>query len=321
MLLGLRVPTNVRGERTVPGETIFSFARKAEERKFHSLWVMDHLLDNKPATDYSYLDPLKVITAMASVTKNIRVGSSLLIAPLRNPVLLAKEIATMDWLSEGRIEFGIAPGWLKSEFDALQIPFESRGKRTDEIMEVILKLWTQNDVTYEGEFFKLSHVTIDPKPIHKPYPPVTIGGGSVPNPRPDTKISLHSVFKRIAKYANRWHATSLSNLELIAKDFDQISKYAIEFGRKPEDIEIWQTAYMYVAETMEEAKTAYKGFTGKDLTESATKSGYLVGTKEDILQKIEEREKFGVKGMVLSPLTYDVGQVDVWYDQILSKLS
>jgi probable F420-dependent oxidoreductase len=321
MLLGLRVPTNVRGEKTVPAEVIFSFAKKAEEYDFHSLWVMDHLLDNKPITDYSYLDPLKVMTAMSSVTKKVRVGSSLLIAPLRNPVLLAKEIATMDWLSGGRIEFGIAAGWLKTEFDALQIPFESRGKRADEILEVVTRLWTQDEVSYDGEFFKFNNVSIDPKPVRKPHPPVTIGGGSVPNPRPNMKVSMQSVFRRIAKYADRWHATSLANLELVGKDFEQISKYAIEFGRKPEDIEIWQTAYMFVAKTEGEAKVAYKEFTGKELDETATKSGYLVGTKDSIVAKIAEREKFGVKGMVLSPLTYDIGQVDIWHDEILSRFT
>jgi len=332
MKFGLRLPTYILPKNTANFHVLASFARKAEKLGFDSLWVVDHLMDARPSYMCSFMEPLTVISMVAAVTNRVRVGTSILVLPLRNPVLLAKEVATIDWLSGGRFDLGIGIGWNEKEFEACQVPYEKRGRRTDEMLDILIKLWTEDNVNFRGSFYELRNVTIDPKPVQKPHPPIIVGGGSIVSPRFEADPSfiykdyrdgktpkLNLVYRRVARYARAWHVSSVSNLELVKKDWEQIAKYAREFGRDPNEIEICQTTYMYVTEDMEEARKVYRMIVGKDFTEFALKGSYFIGRKEDIIQKLEDREKFGIKRMILTPLTLDVNQLDFWYKHILSR--
>jgi probable F420-dependent oxidoreductase len=332
MKLGLRLPTYVIEGETASFGALSEFARKAEGYGFDSLWVVDHFLDAKPSYMCSFMEPLTVLTMVAGVTRRIKVGTSILVLPLRNPALLAKEIATMDWLSNGRVNFGVGVGWNEKEFDACQVPIERRGRRVDEMLRILVDLWTKDNVSYDGKFYKLKNVTIDPKPVQKPHPPIMFGGGSTVPQKYETDPSFVKrdfrggrepsrvgLYKRIARYGVAWHATAVSNLEYMKKDWDQISKYAVEYGRKPDDVEIWQTTYMYPTNDMEEAHRIFLRHVGKDFKVVSKQGTYLIGSKEEIVQKIADREKFGVKGMIFTPLTLDPAQIDVWHDEILSQ--
>src|SRR4051812_6336185 len=154
-------------------------ARAAEENGFESIWTVEHVVypdDYQSAYPYSadgkmpavpstpMPDPLIWLAYVASVTSRIRLATGILILPERNPVVLAKELATLDHLSGGRVELGIGVGWLREEFDALGVPWERRGARTDEYVEAMRALWASDGASYDGEFASFTRVSSNPKP-------------------------------------------------------------------------------------------------------------------------------------------------------------
>jgi probable F420-dependent oxidoreductase len=129
------------------------------------------------APDTDLTDPLIWLTWLAANTSSIRLGTGILILPERNPLVLAKQLGTLDSFSGGRVELGIGVGWLKEEFDALGIPWERRGARTDEYVAVMQKLWSENEVSFDGEFVSFENISSNPKPLNGSVP-ITIGGHS-----------------------------------------------------------------------------------------------------------------------------------------------
>jgi probable F420-dependent oxidoreductase len=163
-----------------------------EERGFESIWVPEHVvLFDDYASSYPYaddgkfpgggdvglLDPLVALTYLAAVTDRVRLGTGICLLPQRNPVYTAKHVADLDLLSGGRVDFGIGIGWLKEEFDALNVPFAQRGKRTDEYLEVLRSLWTEPTSSFEGDLYTLPPARLYPKPVQAPLP-VHVGGES-----------------------------------------------------------------------------------------------------------------------------------------------
>ena len=173
-------------------EGSIQFAQAAEKAGVDSLWTVEHVIypsnyDSEypydtsgkmmMAPDTDLTDPLIWLTWLAANTSSIRLGTGILILPERNPLVLAKELGTLDSLSGGRVELGIGVGWLKEEFDALGIPWERRGARTDEYVAVMQKLWSGNEVSFDGEFVSFENISSNPKPVHGSVP-ITIGGHS-----------------------------------------------------------------------------------------------------------------------------------------------
>ena len=174
------------------GEGAAEFASAAEAAGVESLWTVEHVIfpsgyrsaypyddsGRMPMTpDTPLTDPLIWLTWVAAQTSTIRLGTGILILPERNPVVLAKEVATLDALSGGRVELGIGVGWLREEFEALGVPWERRGARTDEYMGAMRTLWGGDDVSFDGEFVSFETVSSNPKPANGTVP-IIIGGHS-----------------------------------------------------------------------------------------------------------------------------------------------
>ena len=174
-------------------EITTGLAQLAEEHGFESLWTVEHTV--VPAgyeSEYPYsedgkmpggdkvaiTDPHIWMTWVAAVTTRIRVATGILILPQRNPVTLAKELATLDVLSGGRVDLGIGVGWLEEEFEALGIPFDDRGKRTDEYVAALRTLWTDDPATFKGDFVSFERCHSNPKPVQQGGIPITVGGHS-----------------------------------------------------------------------------------------------------------------------------------------------
>lgn len=164
----------------------------AEAAGFESVWTVEHVLypegyestypysptGKMPGTaDSPIPDPMTWLAFVAATTSTIKLATGILIVPQRNPAVLAKEVATVDALSEGRVMLGIGVGWLEEEFDALGVPFSNRGKRTDEYVDVMRQLWTADQVSYNGEFVSFAPVSSNPKPHDGPVP-IHVGGHS-----------------------------------------------------------------------------------------------------------------------------------------------
>lgn len=177
--------------RYVDGPAATTLARAAEEAGFESIWTVEHVV--VPAgyqSEYPYdrsgrmqggddvpiPDPLVWLTWVAAATERIRLATGILVLPQRNPVVLAKETATLDHLSEGRFTLGVGVGWLQEEFDALGVPFEGRGRRTDEYVAALRTLWCQPDPSFDGEFVRFRSARMWPKPAREGGIPIVVGG-------------------------------------------------------------------------------------------------------------------------------------------------
>ncbi|MDA1001392.1 MAG: LLM class flavin-dependent oxidoreductase, partial [bacterium] len=152
-------------------------ARRAEALGFDSIWVTDHLLIPKNF-EIIYrehmLDPIVLLGHLAAITQRVKIGASVIILPYRNPIVVAKQMATIDQLSGGRLIFGAAPGWLEEEFIALGLPFKERGAMTDEYLRLIRRLWTEERVSFEGKYVRFEDMVPSPRPAQRPAPPIWI---------------------------------------------------------------------------------------------------------------------------------------------------
>jgi probable F420-dependent oxidoreductase len=159
-------------------------ARAAEDAGLESLWTGEHVVLPDPRVppspappDFPMLHPSTALAYLAAHTERVRLGTGIVILPQRNPLVLAKELASLDVLSRGRLIFGVGAGYLRPEFDALGVPFERRGARTDEYIDAIRALWTQERPSFAGRFVSFAGVQARPRPVQQP-PPIAIGGRS-----------------------------------------------------------------------------------------------------------------------------------------------
>jgi len=193
-------------------EMIADFGRRAEEAGLESLWMGEHVVlfdemefpypgsrDGKiPVPDGGgMLDAVASFGFLASVTSRIRLGTGICLVPQRNPVYTAKEFATLDWLTGGRIDFGIGVGWCKEEVLACGYSFEDRGERCDEFVEVMRRLWTEPVASFEGSHYSLAECRMDPKPVQRPHIPVIVGGHARP------------ALRRAARLGDGWYGFAI----------------------------------------------------------------------------------------------------------------
>jgi probable F420-dependent oxidoreductase len=162
-------------------------AGSAEAAGFESVWTGEHVVLPDPqappspaAPDHPMLDPAVALAFVAARTRTLRIGTGIIILPQRNPLVLAKELASLDVVSGGRLIFGLGAGYLQAEFDALGASFQDRGERTSEAIEVVRSLWTQPSPVFDGRWWSFSGIQAMPRPVQKPHPPIVVGGHSPP---------------------------------------------------------------------------------------------------------------------------------------------
>ncbi len=219
-------------------EAILAVARKAEALGLDSLWTLDRLLwplypaskypgnpqGKLPAAMQNTYDPLTVLTFVAAQTKKIRLGTSVLVAPYRSPVILAKIGATLDLLSGGRLILGVGAGWSSDEFDAVNLKLSERNERTDECIKALRVLWTDEEPCFEGKYYRIPRSIFLPKPLQAPHPPVWIGGNS------------RRVLRRAAELGDGWHPTSRLGPSAVAEEAKYLRELTQKAGRRPEDV-------------------------------------------------------------------------------------
>lgn len=188
-------------------DKIIDLAITAEELGFDSIWVSDHVVIPNSHDGFGdvFFDPIVTLSYISSVTKKIKLGTSVLILPYRNPLVLAKMISSLDQLSQGRIILGIGAGWLKKEFDALGIPYDKRGEMANEFLDILKTLWTQENPSFNGKYFNFSDIKFLPKPLQQPHPPIWVGGGS------------DKAIERAIQDGDGWHPVGLTPDELDKK--------------------------------------------------------------------------------------------------------
>jgi probable F420-dependent oxidoreductase len=181
-------------------------ARHAEAGGLESVWTGEHVVLPEPQVPPSpvpastpFLDPAVALTLVAAETTRIRLGTGIIILPQRNPAILAKEMASVDIVSKGRLIFGVGAGYLEPEFRALGVSFDDKGERTREFLEAMVALWTQAEPEYHGRFVDFAGVNAFPRPAQKPHPPIVMGGQSAP------------AYKRAVTHAHGWYGFGLND--------------------------------------------------------------------------------------------------------------
>src|SRR5215813_14338119 len=223
MKLGICLP---HYGRPIEVGRMLEVARRAEERGLDSVWVTDHVIVPEQANVIyreDMLDPLAVLPWLAGVTHRVALGTSVVILPYRSPIPVAKLLASVDVLSGGRLIVGAAIGWLEGEFEALGVPFKERASRSDEALELMRAVWTQERPAIETRRHRLRNVQVSPMPLQKPRPPLYIGGGS------------EGAFRRVARLGDGWHATATTP-EAFRQGADAVRRFWKEAGRDGEPV-------------------------------------------------------------------------------------
>jgi probable F420-dependent oxidoreductase len=297
---------------------------RSEELGFDSIWVTDHLLRAKNMYARTWLEPLTSLAFAASITEKPLLGPGVLLMPLRNPVLLAKEIASIQRLSNGRFVLGAGTGWYPKEFESVGTKKSERGRRTDEGLEIVRRLLSGEVVTYNGEFYKLDEVQIEPSPVDVP---IWVGGGSqVAHPDSVEKPELNPrVARRIAK-ADGWFSRPTATPEQIVEDWKLLQPYIQAEGRNPNDIEMVHGQLLFLSdkadhdEALQEQFEAAERILGTNRPRELLQMSYLFGTVDEVIQNCRERAQTGISHFIFHPFTDDPDQLELWGQELLPAI-
>ena len=222
------------------GDDYIRVAQHAETLGYHSIWLGDHIvIPEQIVAPYPYTkdgsvgfarncpwpDPFVLLAAIGVATKTILLGTSVVIVPYRNPLQVAKAVATVDLVSNGRYQFGVGIGWLKEEFDALGEPFSERAARTREYLQVMKALWSGETATFQGKYFSFPTLHSNPLPVQKPHPPIIFGGESTP------------ALKRIADLGDGWQPGPIP-VEVFRERLNKLRTLMSERGRNMAELSI-----------------------------------------------------------------------------------
>ena len=279
-------------------DNVLAFAKKCEAMRLHSMWTIDRIA-------YDNLEPLTLLAAAAGATQKIRIGTSVLLPGLRHPALLAKSLATLDFISNGRVTVGVGFGSRQNDFTAVEVPFEGRGSRAVECVQLMKRLWTEDDVTHKGRFFSVQNLTLGPRPIQKPIP--IFAGGSA-------EVAL----KRAGTWANGFICGS-SAIPEFSTTWEKIAQYARAAGRNPNEIEKAGLTFMAIddntskaVETLNSYVMRYYGRLRGDL---ATTS--LVGSAAAVAERIEAFLSRGLDTLIIGLADPDPRQLDLFGEKVL----
>jgi F420-dependent oxidoreductase-like protein len=224
---------------------IVDIAHRIEKLRFDGLWVYDHF-DTFPTKERrSVFEAWTTLIGLSQVTQRVRLGQLVTCYAYRNPAVLAKMASCLDTISNGRLEFGIGAGWYEEEFNAYGIPypkFLSRVGGLGEVLQIIIKMWTEDRTDFDGKYFKLKDALNYPKPVQKPHPPITVGGGS------------NETLKLVSRYADKWNIDLSFSQEASKEKLKVLRDHCRNNGRDFDDIGISVHKDVVVARTSKEAE-------------------------------------------------------------------
>jgi len=238
-------------------------------------------------------------------------------------VFVAKDIASLQYLSGGRFELGIGVGWDAHEYEVAGVPLRQRGGRTDEILEIFARLWTGEPVTHHGRYYRFDDVVIDPPLPQKPF--LWLAGGSKikTDLSPDPEVMAPTVLERICRHADGWLARAAGSMESVIADWRQIQRRLDEIGRPRNSVTFGHVNFMHIVPTDDEAaalrvqRPLIERIMGAHRSFETLRTCYLLGTPAQIRARLKEMAEAGLEYAALSPLDYDVEQLDLWEEEIV----
>ena len=286
---------------------VAEFARRAEALGFDRITTGEHLMDGNPPRPTVL--GLPAMAAAAGATRSLRIMTGIVIVPLYHPVMLAKLAATVDVVSGGRLDLGIGISGqrgTKVEFDAVGIPVRTRGRRTNEMLEVMKRLWTEEHVSHDGDFFKFEDVTLLPQPVQKPHPPIWVSGRS------------DAAMRRAALQGDGWYPY-LFTIRRLRRSNEAIREIAAEAGRDLTGFHWGLNQPTSIMEDPEQAlalaveNVGQRYVTPERSAEDIARALCISGTPEDCVQAIQERIDAGVREINFSFLA---PEADQFYQQM-----
>ncbi|MFI5021815.1 MAG: LLM class flavin-dependent oxidoreductase [Alphaproteobacteria bacterium] len=289
---------------------LVEYGVRMEELGFDSLWVWDHiLLGVEP--HFPIIDALSLLTAVAARTKHIKLGTGILVLPIRNPVLLAKQLSSIDLISKGRLVLGMASGWYKREFDSVGVPFEKRGRIMDESLEIMSRLWSEDLVVGDYPPYHMKAAVMFPKPYQRPRPPILIGG------------YVDRVLKRAATAADGW-LTYFYTPESFAKSWGKVCAFAAEAGKDPATLMNGNQLPIMVGKSRAAIEAPMMEWLTKEWDyaswSESTKDSAIMGTVDECVVQLKAQLKVGVQKIIFVPYQYRADQIEIIAKEIIPRL-
>src|SRR6058998_4360443 len=308
---GLAIKNFVGPTETPDVSAILRYAERAEALGFESLWAWDHvILGVEPS--FPILDAVGILTAIAARTTRIKLGTGVLVLPLRNPTLAAKALGTLDVISKGRLILGVAAGWYAREFDAVGVPFKQRGRLFERNFEILTRLWTEDRVSLQADEFNLREAVMRPKTAQRPRPPILIGG------------YVDAVLKRVATKGDGW-LTYFYTPESYTKAWAKILGFAREAGRDPATLTGTNQLAILVGRSREETEAPMRRWLETEWDVAAWSESTLEhairGSAAECAAQLRAHVASGVDRVVLIPYRYEPEQVELIAREILPRLA
>ena len=300
---GIGIP-QVFYDHPVDMELVRTFVTKAETQGFESLWVQERIVGGVAS-----LEPINLLSYVAALTQNIRLGTSVLVASTRNPVMLAKEISTLDHLSNGRVIVGIGLGGRVEQYHLFGAPSEGRVRFFLDSLQVMKAFWTQNEARLMSDFWTLNGETMEPKPVQKPHPPLWIGG-------------LHpNALRRAAKYGDGWMGNGNSSTEQFRQQA-QIIRQALEaYNRDPSAFPIAKRVYIALDDNQARAEGRMTAYFGQHYGRPERATIVVVcGNASRCVDKLMEVIEAGAQMIMLDSAYDEVEQMEALAEQVVPHL-
>jgi probable F420-dependent oxidoreductase len=287
--ISVALPQLLRNE--APG-VVLRYARRAEELGFAGLWSLDSV-PGSATSRVPLLDGLHLLTTVAAATDTIGLGIAAIVLPARNPAQLAKELATVDRLSRGRLTVAVGIGRKEPTAAGLGLPTGHRARRLEEGVDVLRALWADGAATYEGELYSFAGLTLEPKPLQRPGPPLWFGAGSPP------------ALRRAARIGDGWLAAGSSPTENFADNLAIVTDALREFSRDPDAFAVGKRIYMAVEETEARARERLTPvLDGMYDSPGLTDRVAVCGPPEACAEQLRELVAAGARELLLHPM-YD----------------
>ena len=278
MEVGVWIP-NCRHLATA--EIIRTTAVRAEQLGYDSVWVSDHVVvprENIKNFGETIFDPLVTLGVAAGATSRVKLGTTVLIVPYRNAVVMAKMVSSLDALSGGRVVLGVGAGWVAAESAMLGVPFKERGAMTDEHLRAMQELWTSAKPSFAGTYTRFDNLVFEPKPVQKPHPPIWVGGHS------------QAARRRTVRFGAAWHPINRPPAELRAGRAE-IARLSREQGRPEPALTLRNDVRILRA--------------GESAPASTHAGRVLAGEPAALVEQIHELAECGVEHLVLEFLAAD----------------
>jgi probable F420-dependent oxidoreductase len=319
--LGTFLPTPATaGNRWEDPQALIAVAQVAEDLGFDSLWIGDHYLTS-PVHHESWLDPITVLTFLASGTSRIELGPAVVVTPVRHPVWLAKQLADLQSLSKGRLSLALATGFNPLEFAAAGIPLKERGRRQDEILEILDALLSGERTSYEGAYYSFPEILIEPTPSVKF--PLYVAGGSQPDTTPDGV--RQAVIDRIAR-SDGWVTPTYTPVDLLAKDWSRIQAARQESPKAGEPFTFAHMNFVHVVDTddgdkaREVQRPLFEEHFSANRSWELIDQGHILGGISEMVSRVQARIDLGCNHVSLQPVARDPKGVEEQFRLIAEKI-